>query len=116
MGGCFGRFWLDFLGVVMTSALEQLRAARDLISAPERWTQHAPARNVNGEPIPSYEAAAVCFCSVSAVHRVGQAWKTLPILSRFSFPQTVTSFNDTHTHAEVIALFDAAIAELERAA
>jgi hypothetical protein len=95
--------------------LETLKAARDLISDPARWTQGAFARDATGAKSRLYLEQAVCFCAVGAIRRVyvppvaiGSLLKQLP-----KDCQTLGHFNDTHTHAEVLALFDAAIAELE---
>lgn len=97
--------------------LETLKAARDLISDPARWTQGWFAKNAHGENVHSFSENAVCFCALGALDRTHNA--TLAIkdrLQRHLPPEhNISSFNDTHTHAEVIALFDAAIAELEGA-
>ena len=100
--------------------LETLKAARDLISDPARWTQGCAARNVNGEPVDLMDNTAVCWCALGAISitdlmrgiGISDASKALRRVTPFGL---VGQFNDTHTHAEVLALFDAAIAELEGA-
>ena len=99
--------------------LETLKAARQLISDPAKWTQGVQARDEHGEQVPHSDRAAYCFCIMGAVNRVKPLWKKLDALlalskiTRRDFAASVPEFNDTHTHAEVLALFDAAIAELE---
>lgn len=99
--------------------LKTLKAARELISVPERWTQNIFARDKDGGRIDPQSDEAVCFCSFGAIERF-TGCKTLTeveghldnVCARL-FGTNVISFNDTRTHAEVLALFDAAIAELE---
>ena len=96
--------------------LETLKAARQLISDPAKWTQGWFARNALGELVDVDSSSAVCFCSIGALCRVesaaySEAKRTLE--RNISDGLSLGWFNDTHTHAEVLALFDAAIAELE---
>ena len=101
--------------------LETLRAARDLISDPARWTQDELARDADGEEICPTEELAVCYCSFGAIQRftkeneMTDADNHLQDVCLRLFGISVIELNDTHTHAEVLALFDAAIAELEGA-
>ena len=89
--------------------------ARKLIEAPERWTQHTYAKTKNGLEVSSRDRRAVCWCSAGAYNKVTEdmdysspkallAWDAL-----VSATGIVTKFNDTHTHAEVLAAFDKAI-------
>ena len=99
--------------------LETLKAARDLISDPARWTQGVQARDEHGDQVPHNDPIAHCFCIMGAVGRVAvqdtkmDALRVLSKVTRRDFDTSIPDFNDTHTHAEVLALFDAAIAELE---
>ena len=101
--------------------LETLKAARDLISDPARWTQGEYARDVNGSGIMPEDEDAFCFCSFGAIGKIyglnedAAPFFHLANVCAKKFAQPVIDFNDTHTHAEVMALFDAAIAELEGA-
>ena len=101
--------------------LETLKAARDLISDPARWTQGALARDANGNEIDSTDNGAICWCSFGAIQVYTQKkWLTdvdhyLQKVCCELFDTSAERYNDTHTHAEVLALFDAAIAELEGA-
>ncbi len=99
--------------------LETLRAARQLISDPAKWTQGEMARDADGNGISANNDLATCYCSFGAIQFVNKestqiaASRHLDHLCLSKFGISVDVFNDTHTHAEVLALFDAAIAELE---
>jgi hypothetical protein len=106
--------------------LEVLQQARALISDPARWTQDAPARNADGQRVEPFKPEAVCWCAWGALDRA--VWDTgfvapghgraLAHLIRELGLQAgqLGTFNDTHIHAEVLALFDKAIQRLESAA
>ena len=103
----------------MTSTAEILKAARKLIEKPENWVQGESARDERGHRVDVYSRRAKCFCSIGAIYRVSgtddeanRARKALiyqlPMEKRF-----ITTFNDTHTHSEVLDLFSKAIAAAE---
>jgi hypothetical protein len=100
--------------------LETLKAARQLISDPAKWTQGEFARDGDGDAVPVLNPRAHCFCALGAIEKTlgNGAWtESNNAISRVcsrKFDQEVGHFNDTHTHPEVLALFDAAIAELEQ--
>ena len=101
--------------------LETLKAARQLISDPAKWTQGEFARDATGYAVRPINDDCVCFCALGAIAHVDKthklrgsaAEKYLSKLCEKSRNISIGIFNDTHTHAEVLALFDAAIAELE---
>ena len=104
----------------MTSTLETLLKARDLISDPKRWTQRSFAVHEDGGDCLPEDDGAVCFCAEGALIRASGSKLT------HGYPKELEKaleaemgdiwhFNDTHTHAEVLAAFDAAI-EKARAA
>jgi hypothetical protein len=99
--------------------LETLKAARALISDLARWTQGELARNTDGEGVCPTDNLATCYCSFGAIQFftkqefMTEADHHLENVCERLFGTDVINFNDTHPHAEVIALFDAAIAELE---
>lgn len=103
------------------TALEILRAARALISKPERWTQGSNARNPRTKRRVSVRSPlAGQFCAVGSMDRVFngslprfERWNAGAALSEMIAPFSLSDFNDTHTHPEVLALFDRAIARLE---
>jgi len=98
--------------------LETLKAARQLISDPAKWTQGEYARDADGNGVRAWSEDATCFCAYGAIQRFTEAEDSgvdffLKKACADKFQLDVVTLNDTHTHAEVLALFDAAIAELE---
>jgi hypothetical protein len=95
--------------------LAVLRQARDLISDASRWTQGDNARNRFGQSCPLDSSAAVCWCAMGALKRVNPAlaWEARNALAKV-IDDSVVTFNDQHSHAEVLAAFDQAIAQEEQ--
>ncbi|MCA3080557.1 MAG: hypothetical protein ING71_17415 [Rhodocyclaceae bacterium] len=98
--------------------LETLKAARQLISDPAKWTHGWLARDADGNVSHIGEKDAACWCSMGAIFHVDgperpNSYAALQLLGAAIGGKSVARFNDTRTHAEVLALFDAAIAELE---
>jgi len=103
----------------MMTDLKILTASRELISKPENWTQKAYARGKSGRKVKVTSKLAVCFCPIGAIAKIAKLG-TLEVLcgetAKALGQSHLVYFNDTHTHAEVLALFDAAIAaEREKA-
>jgi hypothetical protein len=101
------------------NTLETLKAARKLIELPEHWTQRGFARASQGtQEIDPNNPNATCWCSTGAIAHIQDInfprW-TEDMSYAFSVEkdQELEDFNDTHTHAEVLAAFDEAIARLE---
>lgn len=94
---------------------DTLVAARAVIAKPENWTINALARDKHNEPTHANADDAVCFCAAGAIRKavgsidmnVIEALEEV-LLDRGQDPN-VPTFNDRSTHAEVLALFDAAI-------
>ena len=100
-----------------------LRDARALISKPENWRQGAMAgcRFMGGDirmSLPTTHPMANCWCAAGAIKRVSATDKefgnAIVALAFYAMPGGVAAFNDTHTHAEVLAAFDKAIEATER--
>lgn len=98
------------------TALDILIKARELISDPERWTQGAYAKDSSGREV--YDSdAAVCWCGIGALRRVAgydylsrsKAIDFLHKTAREAGFDYFQDFNDSSTHAEVLAAFDRAI-------
>lgn len=86
------------------TTLETLKAARKSIENPERWTQGAFRSN-------GARCAASALCNTGAdMHSYTAAYTIMCD----QVGKSLIDFNDTHTHAEVLAAFDAAIAKLEK--
>ena len=112
------------------TTLEILKAARELISVPERWTQRSYARAAD-ESSRSYNDGEACkWCVMGAIGKVSRyadheytsdtvsaalsAIDALRKLGGCSF--SVAEFNDatSTTHADVLCMFDRAIARLSQ--
>lgn len=106
------------------STKELLIAARAKIADPKNWTQRAYARDAKSESVSSLDADAVCWCAAGAVRWAGgdsyggsllsdRAWGELLQTAHFHEDSaSMFAFNDTHTNAEVLALFDKTIERL----
>lgn len=98
------------------TTIDILKAARDKISDPVRWTKGFLARTKDGLATGPRNKNAVCWCANGALFSVAKradAAKALFFLRGF-IPGgycNVSVFNDNSTRAEVLALFDRAIAE-----
>lgn len=113
----------------MSQLVDDLKAARKLIEEPKGWTQGQFARDSEGFPMLPHSPIAVCFCSIGATLRAtmghtprsaatpGQRQRHIGALDllRGFLPahSDIVTFNDTHTHEEVLAVFDKAIAAAE---
>lgn len=109
------------------NTLEILKAARALIEKPEHWSKGAFARDPRGNGVSPINKTAVCWCAAGSVRNVGlisqvELYAALGVL-RTALPAEagrlagVITFNDRPdtTHADIIALFDRAIAEYAKA-
>lgn len=101
----------------MKTTKEILIAGRALIANPENWIQQEFARDKNGMRVEEDHPEAVCFCSWGAVCRVVGHFidrDSAPMVYlKESMGGSVPHFNDTHTHAEVLAAWDTAIANIK---
>ena len=96
-----------------------LIAARWRISKIWNWTQGCSARDYKGRAVSLFDANASCFCATGIVDSVAMythlSYSVDPALRilRSAIPAreycTVPTYNDEHSHAEVLALFDRAI-------
>ena len=103
--------------------IEILRSARALIDAPEKWTKGTEARDASGRSVPFNSPDAVCCCAVGALlgalHRAGNDGECVALRRlRKALPigfADVVSLNDhpDTTHADIMAVFDRAIAAEE---
>jgi hypothetical protein len=102
-----------------------LRAARALIAEPERWTRGVFARDAKGQSIPLFDKRAERFCVLGACRNIAdplpeyilgdEAELALDEVCAELHGKTIPAFNDDPqtTHADVLALYDAAIARAE---
>jgi hypothetical protein len=102
-------------------AIGILARARELIADDERWCRRSFARGWAGIPVPAKSAVAQRFCALGAVmraaHELGAAGEDACNALEWQTRRPVQDWNDdpARRHAEVLALFDAAIAGLEAA-
>jgi hypothetical protein len=105
----------------MRPVLDLLTRAQDLIRDPAHWHQGWFAVDADGRECPSDSKQAVCFCSIGAMARAKPETHQLTQLARkylqeaIGLEQSIVDFNDTHTHDQVMAMWDRA-RELARAA
>ena len=100
------------------STVEVLREARELISDPSHWTQGALARGIDGKAsdVMYPLGCVVSWCASGACLRVGglvEGYRALELLRRAIGSRGAATYNDSHTHAEVLAMFTKAIALAE---
>lgn len=100
------------------SVADVLRAAKDRIKDPERWTQGAVARDGKGQPC-EYEKA-VCFCALGSLefeciglYEAGYSW--LVRAARGLGIVGVSKVNDRLGHAATMEMYDCAIQLAEAA-
>ncbi len=107
--------------MTITTPLQVLEAARATITPPGAWTQKASARNAKGNSVTPTNKNAVCFCLLGAIDRIQaeselrcSATTLLRDLVPPGFGRMLADYNDASTHAEVLSLFDKAIATLKK--
>ena len=102
----------------MTPIHDILVAGRELISDPSSFTQGALARDAAQVRCPVFGSEATCWCSIGAIRRSvngsnDHVYEAINLLSA-STPNVrdgdIATFNDTHRHSEVLAVWDKAIA------
>jgi hypothetical protein len=89
---------------------ELFNQAYGLIKNEKRWTQKQNARNVDGYRVSVDDSTAVCWCSNGAILRYVSGNGDYRIVRR-ALAQTAKEeyfhqYNDTHTHAEVMAMWE----------
>lgn len=112
-------------------ASKVLEKARNLIYHQSRWTKNTMARDANGGDVDDTSPRATCWCSLGAVNRAAYeltdsySWMARDIeasaakealrytLHALHGDDRIAVFNDTHTHAEVLNLFDETINRLK---
>lgn len=104
---------------------EILIKAKEVIVNPENWIQNYYAYNKNGSPVGrGTHPDAVCFCSVGALQKVvgsnvpdnaseeflnSNKIRELTKVLGEAAGETITEYNDSHTHSAVMEVWDKAI-------
>ena len=97
----------------MQTTKKTLVAARAIIANEENWTQGAYAKDKDGSSIGVNYSNAVCFCSSGAIRKITiDPFDAMAVL-RNHMEDSIIDFNDGHTHKEVLAAWDEAIASLD---
>lgn len=113
---------------MQNEVLAVLRAARELIAVPAHWTKGVAAMNADGYEVDALCVDATCFCTVGALNRATRTQEAAAeraydlykaarerLVNKALRGSGLVDFNDHPgtTHEDVLAMFDAAIAELE---
>jgi hypothetical protein len=111
-----------------TKPSEALRAARELLSDPKRWTKGELARTDEGLPTNVIYDDAVCFCAEGAIlratkedsfssFRMNLSEKTLNFVRKAIGKDEIYEWNDRSKckHSDIMAGFTRAIALAEEA-
>lgn len=95
------------------NAKEVFQAAFAKVKNPETWCQGAAVQDLNGNAVSEDDPAACRFCSWGALHLVGADPLTIDLIERAftsdefgAWRRSLILFNDNHTHAEVVALWE----------
>jgi len=88
--------------------------AKAVIANPDNWIQNSMAQGIDGWQTSVSDPQACKFCSVGAIYKVNGSMNSVTELARIALEKntgglSLDMFNDTHTHQEVMALFDTAI-------
>ena len=104
------------------NAVEVLEQAKALIINPKNWLQGTSAIDQQGNNVTPKDKTAICWCALGAIGAVcgterprGVGRKTVRLLDKASgvsspnLNRDSAYYNDTHSHDEVMAMFDRAI-------
>lgn len=109
----------------MSLVVDVLKRAREKIAKPEHWIKDVLFRNESGTECVS-SVNATCFCSLGALYSnfargsmledaIRESEDLLNTLAKEAGFYSIVTFNDSDktTHADVLAIFDKAIALAE---
>ncbi len=94
--------------------IDILKNAKILIFKKENWTQGTGAKDIKGKPVDVMSDLAFCFCSLGAIYKTcdNKTFKeettARKVLAK-AMNGVIATFNDSHTHQEVLQKFDEAI-------
>lgn len=105
--------------LVTMNTLEILKAGRELLADPTNWCQGSLALNGDKLDVEPLDERACSWCSIGAIMKVNphEAIKPARLHLERALPpewkpksgRNVLGFNDTHSHSEVLAVWDKAI-------
>jgi hypothetical protein len=105
--------------MVIMKISDVLKTGMAKIEDEKNWIQGAFARDDKKEVVPSSDSRATCWCASGSIFAqricvdASTQAKAVTLLNQATQSRQIAYFNDTHTHAEVIALFKRVIAEQE---
>jgi hypothetical protein len=103
----------------MQQVKDTILKALALIENPEAWTQGASAQDSAGLPVPPESPQACRWCILGAIDKASNydynRWleatrQIRDVLRGKATSISIAAFNDSHTHAEVLALLRKAAA------
>jgi hypothetical protein len=107
----------------MSTEIAIIRRAREIISDPEKWTQHAGAREASGFEVVPHSTVACRWCAWGAIQKaareiVGQGIYVHSLRAAARLDTNIVqsglhplfAVNDQQGHAAVLSLFDKALA------
>lgn len=96
---------------------DNLVAACTLIKKPHAWTQGCYARRADGIACNVFAHSAACFCAIGALCKITGRCVEREVVEELELAllfkaagADVGSFNDGHSHAEVMSMYHRAIA------
>lgn len=108
--------------ITKTEMVAHLLAAKAKIRTPATWTQGTEARDAKGEPVLASNASAVSFCSLGAMfasepdrlaNYVAAVFRTAARVAKSEAAFAIGTYNDQHTHSEVMQLWDDVISVVD---
>lgn len=108
------------------NTVDVLKAARDIISTPDKWTQRSYARAADNYPVAVGMKDACKFCALGAVLKVSERtyagpddFAPMAILEGVAHQyhdMSVVGYNDSPntSHQDIMELYDRAIQEAQR--
>lgn len=104
--------------------LEAIKRARARITPAHAWTQGYDAKNKFKQNVPFHSDKAVCWCAAGALAAErppndGLDWALeafLAVLKKRGECTYLSIYNDTHTHEQILQLFDEVIHDAEATA
>ena len=102
----------------MNPAIDLLRRTRKRIESPDRWCQGFFGMSKTGKRVIPESADAVRWCLMGALMaETGDDMATYMQAANalnYTASEAIIHFNDTHEHAEVLAMIDRTIEGLEK--
>ena len=98
---------------ILKSKLDALIAARAIIADEAHWTRGDFAKDSMGYSADSTSNEAVCWCSIGALEKASDTGSISAMIELNRTVQgSMSEYNDTHSHAEVLAVWDSTIERL----